>query len=165
MCIRDRIRKAYTKNKVKIYSIGDPGDLTYPYKHIGSNTSTIKEIVLGSHEISEKIKKSKKPLVIIGESALHGKVGEYVFESLKSFLFRNNFITKEWNALNVLTQQASKVGAIDIGAHSIQKEQNYAFFDKLKNNDFKFIYLLGADEINFDKKDKFIVYQGSHGDK
>jgi len=160
-----RIRKAYTKNKVKIYSVSDPGDLTYPYKYIGSNTSIIKEIVLGSHEISEKIKKSKKPLVIIGESALHGKVGEYVFESLKSFLFRNNFITKEWNALNVLTQQASKVGAIDIGVHSIQKEQNYAFFDKLKNNDFKFIYLLGADEINFDKKDKFVVYQGSHGDK
>ena len=25
--------------------------------------------------------------------------------------------------------------------------------------------MLGADNINFDKKDKFIVYQGSHGDK
>ena len=30
---------------------------------------------------------------------------------------------------------------------------------------FKFIYLLGADNIDFNKKDKFIVYQGSHGDK
>ena len=39
------------------------------------------------------------------------------------------------------------------------------FFDKLDNNDFKFVYLLGADNINFDKKDKFVVYQGSHGDK
>ena len=26
-----RIRKAYVQNKVKIYSIGDPVDLTYPY--------------------------------------------------------------------------------------------------------------------------------------
>ena len=33
------------------------------------------------------------------------------------------------------------------------------------SNNFKFIYLLGADDFNFDKKDKFIVYQGSHGDK
>ena len=40
-----RIRKAYVKNKTKIYSIGDPGDLTYPYKNIGSSTSVIKEIV------------------------------------------------------------------------------------------------------------------------
>ena len=160
-----RIRKAYIKNKVKIYSIGNPGDLTYPYNYIGSSTSIIREIVSGSHEISEKIKKSKKPLIIMGQSALYGKVGEYVFETLKSFLFSNNFITKEWNALNVLNQQASRVGAVDLGIHSVKKGQNYAFFDKLENNDFKFIYLLGADDINFDKKDKFVVYQGTHGDK
>jgi len=36
---------------------------------------------------------------------------------------------------------------------------------ELDNYDFKFIYLLGADNINFAKKDKFVVYQGSHGDK
>ena len=160
-----RIRKAYIKNKVKIYSIGNPGDLTYPYNYIGSSTSIIREIVSGSHEISEKIKKSKKPLIIMGQSALYGKVGEYVFETLKSFLFSNNFITKEWNALNVLNQQASRVGAVDLGIHSAKEGQNYAFFDKLENNDFKFIYLLGADDINFDKKDKFVVYQGTHGDK
>ena len=35
----------------------------------------------------------------------------------------------------------------------------------MDNDDFKLIYLLGADNINFDKKDKFIIYQGSHGDK
>ena len=44
-------------------------------------------------------------------------------------------------------------------------KNNFLFFDKLKNDDFKLIYLLGADEITFDKKDKFVIYQGSHGDK
>jgi len=121
--------------------------------------------VSDSHEISSKIKKSKKPLVIIGESALYGKAGQYVFETLKNFLFSNNFIKKEWNALNILTQQASRVGAIDLGIHSINERENFSFFDKLDNDDFKFIYLLGADNINFDKKNKFIIYQGSHGDK
>ena len=160
-----RIRKAYINSRLKIYSIGNPGDLTYPYQNIGSNTSVIKEIVSGSHEISSKIKKSKKPLVIIGESALYGKAGQYVFETLKNFLFSNNFIKKEWNALNILTQQASRVGAIDLGIHSINEKENFSFFDKLDNDDFKFLYLLGVDNINFDKKDKFVVYQGSHGDK
>ena len=51
-----RIRKAYIKNKIKIYSIGDPGDLTYPYLTIGSSTLLIREIISGSHEISNKIK-------------------------------------------------------------------------------------------------------------
>ena len=33
-------------------------------------------------------------MVIIGESALYGDIGEYVFETLKDFLVKNNFITK-----------------------------------------------------------------------
>ena len=119
----------------------------------------------GSHEISEKIKKSKKPIVIIGESALYGNAGRYIFETIKKFLLTNNLITKDWNAFNILTQQASRVGAIDLGFYSISEKENFSFFDKLDNGLFKFIYLLGADDIKFDKGDKFIVYQGSHGDK
>jgi len=162
--LNSRIRKAYVKNKVDIYSIGDPGDLTYPYKKIGSNTSIVREIFSGSHEISEKIKKSKKPIVIIGESALYGEAGEYIFETIKNFLSINNFIRKDWNALNIINQNASRVGAIDLDIYSINGKQNFTFFDKLDNDEFKFIYLLGADNINFEKKEKFVVYQGSHGD-
>jgi NADH-quinone oxidoreductase subunit G len=160
-----RIRKSYIKNKTKIFSIGNPGDLTYPYKIIGSNTSSINDIVCEKSEISEKIKKSKKPIFIIGESALYSSTGKYVLESLKKFLIDNNFINTHWNALNILTQQASRVGAIDLGVYSIDVTNNFIFFDKLENNDFKFLYLLAADNINFKKDDKFIVYQGSHGDK
>jgi|TARA_B110000438_G_scaffold276470_1_gene298290 NADH-quinone oxidoreductase subunit G len=160
-----RIRKSYLANNLKIYSIGDVGDLTYPYVNIGSNTSIIKDITSGSHAISNKIKNAKKPIIIIGDSALHGKSGKYIFETLKNFLYDNNFIRKEWNALNILTQQASRVGAIDLGIYSTNLDENFEFFNKLDNDEFKFIYLLGADNINISKKDKFIVYQGSHGDK
>ncbi len=160
-----RIRKAYVKNKVKIYSVGNPGDLTYPFKYIGSKTSIIKDIVTGNHELSNKIKKSKNPIIILGESALAGRAGQYVFESIKKFLFDNNFINEKWNSLNVLNQQASRVGALDLGITSIKENENFNFFDKIDNDEYKFIYLLGADNFNFEKKDKFIVYQGSHGDK
>ena len=57
------------------------------------------------------------------------------------------------------------MGAIDLGIHSINETENFSFFDKLDNDDFKFIYLLGADNFSFDKKNKFVVYQGSHGDR
>jgi len=160
-----RIRKTYVQKNIKIYSIGNRSDLTYPYTDIGSNTSAIKEIIDGSNKLSENLKNSKKPMIIIGESALYGEGGQYIFESLKQFLYKNNFIRKDWNALNILTQQASRVGAIDLGIYSIRDKQNFLFFDKLENDEFKLLYLLGADNINFDKKDKFIVYQGSHGDK
>jgi NADH-quinone oxidoreductase subunit G len=160
-----RIRKAYVKNKVSIYSIGEVDDLTYPHKNIGNDTSVIRDIVEGSHKISKEVLKSKKPMFIIGESALYSDLGQYIFESLKNFLKNNNFIRNDWNALNIINQQASRVGAIDLGIYSIIEDNNFSFFDKLNNDEFKFIYLLGVDNFNFDKKDKFIVYQGSHGDK
>jgi len=96
---------------------------------------------------------------------LQNNAGKYIFESLKDFLFTNNLIRKDWNALNILSQQASRVGAIDLGVFSINEKNNFSFFDKLDNDEFKLIYLLGVDNINFDKKNKFVIYQGSHGDK
>ena len=35
----------------------------------------------------------------------------------------------------------------------------------LNENKFELIYLLGQDNLNFNKKNEFIIYQGSHGDK
>ena len=35
----------------------------------------------------------------------------------------------------------------------------------LSDNKFEIVYLLGQDNLNFNKKDEFIIYQGSHGDK
>ena len=38
-------------------------------------------------------------------------------------------------------------------------------FQNLNENKFKIIYLLGQDNLDFKKRDEFIIYQGSHGDK
>ena len=42
------LEKAYVKNKLKVYSIGDPGDLTYACENIGFNTSIIRDIASGN---------------------------------------------------------------------------------------------------------------------
>ena len=87
--------------------------------------------------------------------------GKFILESLKKFLLTNNFINEKWNALNVLSKNASTVGAIDL--NFFMKEGN--FFQKLKNNEFNLLYFVGSDNLNFIKKNEFIIYQGSHGDK
>ena len=79
-----RIRKTYLKNKLPIFSIGDPGDLTYPYKIVGNKTEDIQKILDGKSEINDLLKKSKNPLIIIGESALELKSGKYIFEGFKA---------------------------------------------------------------------------------
>ena len=35
----------------------------------------------------------------------------------------------------------------------------------LNENKFELVYLLGQDNLDFNKKNEFIIYQGSHGDK
>ena len=160
-----RIRKAFVQKKTPIYSIGDPGDLTYDYKVIGNKTDDIKQIINKESEISKKILSSKKPIIIIGESALELQSGKYIFEELKNYLLNNNFINEEWNALNILLQNASSVGLLDLKMLSHKSDNNFVFFDKLNQNKFKFLYLLGSDNLEFKKNNEFVVYQGSHGDK
>ena len=55
---------------------------------------------------------------------------KYIFEEIKSFLKNNNFINKDWNALNFLSQNASTVGLIDLKILSEENEKNYSFFEK-----------------------------------
>ena len=160
-----RIRKIFAQKQVPIYSIGNPGDLTYNYNIIGDKVDDINKIINNDTDFSKKLLSSKKPIVIIGESALEIKSGKYIFESFKNFLKKNNFIHKDWNALNFLPQNASTVGLLDLNILPKDDVKKNSFFEKLKNNQFKLLYLLGSDNLDFKKNNEFIVYQGSHGDR
>ena len=43
--VNARIRKSYLKNNTEVFSIGDVGNLTYPYNVLKNTTEIIKEIV------------------------------------------------------------------------------------------------------------------------
>jgi NADH-quinone oxidoreductase subunit G len=156
-----RIRKAYLNNKIKIISLNNVGDLTYPYQILNGKTQTIKDIIENKNEITNDILNSKKPLIVLGESFLKLKSANNLFYSLKEFLYKNNKFTQDWNPLNILSTDASTVGSIDLDLI----DQNNIILDELKQNKFEIIYLLNQDNLDFIKKDEFVIYQGSHGDK
>ena len=160
-----RIRKTFVEKKIPIFSVGDPGDLTYDYEIIGNKTDDVKQIINIENDFSRKLLAAKKPIIIIGESALELKSGKYIFEELKKFLIKNNLINENWNSLNILSQNASTTGLLDLKILSNQNENDFSFFNNLKNKKFKFLYLLGSDNLEFKKNEEFVVYQGSHGDK
>ena len=162
--LNTRIRKNYVKNKTEIFSLSNVGDLTYPYKIIGNKTNIIQEIINNKHDVSEKIINSKRPLIIIGQSVLKIKSGEYIYEELKKFLISKNKINNEWNSLNILSNNASTVGSYDLGILSSESGRN-AVIDKIKQNKFEIIFLFGQDDLKFNKKKEFIIYIGSHGDR
>ncbi len=160
-----RIRKTFVQKKIPIFSIGNPGDLTYQYEIIGDSTEDIKKIVNKESDFSQKLLSAKKPIIIIGESALELKSGGYIFEEFKKFLIKNKLINENWNGLNILVQNASTVGLLDLKILQGKNTKFSSFFDDLKNRKFKLLYLLGSDNLEIQKNDEFIVYQGSHGDR
>ena len=159
-----RIRKAYLQNKTKIISLNDVGDLTYPYESLDGDIENIKKITEDSHEVSSLIKEAKKPLIIFGQSSLKTKSAKYIFESVKSFLKKNNKMSDEWNSLNTISENASTVGSFDLGLYKTVDGSNEVLKD-LENHMFEIVYLLGVDNLKFEKKNEFVIYQGSHGDK
>ena len=156
-----RIRKSYLNNNTQIVSLNDLGDLTYPYESLDGQTQTLKDIFDGNHNISKQIIGANKPMIVLGESLLNINSSKYFFNKIKEFLIKNEKVSEEWNPLNVLSCDAATVGNYDLG---LVNEDNNLLKD-LQNHKFDIVYLIGQDNLNFDKKDEFIIYQGSHGDK
>tara|TARA_B100000674_G_scaffold248707_1_gene205008 strand:+ start:53 stop:1630 length:1578 start_codon:yes stop_codon:yes gene_type:complete len=159
--VNARIRKAYLNNNTKIVSLNNVGDLTYPYQNLNGKTQTIKDIIENKNEISKLILNSKKPMIILGESFFKTKSANYLFYSIKKYLIDNKKLSDEWCPLNILSSNASTVGSLDL---DIVDESNKLLTD-LEENKFELLFLLGQDDLRFKKKDEFVIYLGSHGDK
>ena len=162
--LNSRIRKSYLKNKTRVISMGNVGDLTYPYENIGNDMSILDELLNQKSKTYETIKKSKFPIFIIGQSFLKLKSSNYFFNKIEKFLKDNDKINDKWNSLNVLSNHAATVGAYDLQIINSNNGKNINL-ERIKDNDFDFIFLFGQDNIEFKKRNEFIVYVGSHGDR
>ncbi len=159
--INARIRKAYLSNNTKVISLNDLGDLTYNYQSLNGKIKTIKDIFENNNELSKEIIESKKPMIIFGESFFKINSASHLFNLSKKFLSKNNKLNDDWNPINILSVDASTVGNLDLDII----DKNGKILDELHENKFEIIFLLGQDNLDFKKKDEFIIYQGSHGDR
>ncbi len=159
--INARIRKAYLSNNTKVVSLNDLGDLTYSYQSLNGKVKTIKDIFENNNELSKEIIESKKPMIVFGESFFKIKSASHLFYLSKKFLSKNNKLNDDWNPINILSVDAATVGNLDLNII----DKNDKILGELHENRFEIIFLLGQDNLDFKKKDEFIIYQGSHGDR
>ncbi len=160
-----RIRKNYIHRDLKISSISSQQfDLKFNYEYLGSDVNILTSILEEKHKISNDFKNANFPMIIIGDEVLQNDCSLDVQKVSTSILKKFGGFNKNWNGFNILHNYASTVGAIDI--LSEYSDYNYlAFKNDINKNLIKFVYLLNADDFDFDISSCFVIYQGHHGDK
>lgn len=153
--LNTRIRKVWLRSNLEISSVGQDFNSTFDVTNLGEDAKALESALQGS--VGEKLGQAKKPLIIVGSGVAESKDSEAIYKLVGEFASKHeNFNSGEWNGVNLLHREASRVAALDLGFNTLVEDSTKA----------KFIYLLGADEItNKDiPKDAFVVYQGHHGD-
>ncbi|KAH9000633.1 Ndufs1, NADH-ubiquinone oxidoreductase 75kD subunit (775) [Lactarius hatsudake] len=148
--LNSRIRKSWLHTSLEVGLIGERVDTAYGYDYLGQDTKALADFIAGKGEFAEKFAAAKRPLIIVGSAIGEHVDGPAVYNGLAKFVERNKskLVTPEWNGFAVLQRAASRCCS------------------KASATKPKFIYLLGADEIDPASlpRDAFVVYQGHHGD-
>ena len=118
-------------------------------------------------EFNSVLKKSKNPIIIIGTSAINFSDGKDIINICAEIAKKFPNASDNFNPLNILNQDISRVGALELGYYN--KFFDFDFENKLKNLFSKtkpVVFLLGQDEINMKNLEgAFVVYLGHHGDE
>jgi NADH dehydrogenase (ubiquinone) Fe-S protein 1 len=154
-----RIRKQWLRSDLEIGLVGEDFESTFEYEKLGANATDLKTALTGP--FGKKLTAAKRPIIIVGSGVTEHADAKSVYEQVGAFVEKNkaNFQTPEWNGYSVLQRTASRTGAYEVG-FTVPSPT-------VASTTPKFIWLLGADEINEAElpKDAFIVYQGHHGDR
>nr|YP_009178799.1 NADH dehydrogenase subunit 11 [Peronospora tabacina]ALJ78414.1 NADH dehydrogenase subunit 11 [Peronospora tabacina]ALJ78461.1 NADH dehydrogenase subunit 11 [Peronospora tabacina] len=135
------------KGNFKIAYVGNKINFTYPIQHLGLTFKTLINIFLGKHFFCKDLKKSKKPLIFIGENILNQKNGFYFLSKLKNLsIFKNN--------INFFNSQTSLINFFEI---TFPQSNNFL-------NESKLYYLFNTNLQQKLKisKNSFVIYQGHH---
>ncbi|CAJ0940698.1 unnamed protein product [Ranitomeya imitator] len=158
-----RIRKSWLHNDLQVAVVGSPVDLTYTYDHLGESPQIIKDIASGKHPFSKVLNQAKKPMIVVGSSALQRKDGAAIHAAVSAVAQNarsSSGVSENWKVLNILQRVASQVAALDLGYKP--------GVDAIRKNPPKVLFLLGADAGCITRQDLpkgcFIIYQGHHGD-
>ncbi|KAI9100083.1 hypothetical protein K1719_024301 [Acacia pycnantha] len=156
--VNARIHKTVRASQAKVGYIGPATDFNYDHQHLGTDPQTLVEIAEGRHPFSATISNAKNPAIIVGAGVFERSDKDAIFATVDTIAEKAKAVRPDWNGLNVLLLHAAQAAALDLGL--VTQSENTI-------ESAKFVYLMGADDINLDKipNDAFVVYQGHHGDR
>ncbi len=160
-----RIRKAYIENNCKIGLIGPKLNLTYQYEHLSDSLDYLNKFSNNETNFNQVLKSAKNPLIILGTSAINNHYGKKVLETA-AFIAKNIQKNQNINPLNILHQDISRVGALELKFYNKNFDFDYnSHLKKHIDRTKPVVFLMGLDEVDIATLgNAFVVYLGHHGD-
>jgi len=158
--LNSRILKRVKMGGFPVGVVGEVGDLRYDYEQVGSGAGAIKELISGKAKFATKLKRAKKPMIIIGQGALNRSDSDAIVGMTAELAKTTGAIAKDWNGFNVLHTGAGTVGGLDLGFVPGKGGKDTA--SMLRSMDVLFTH--NADEVEIMSAKGFVVYIGTHGD-
>lgn len=157
-----RIRKAWRAAPIPIGVIGDMGDLRYDYEALGAGPETLKDLADGNHKFASRLKKAKRPLIIVGQGAIARGDGAAILGLAARLADQVGAVSEDWNGFSVLHTAAARVGGLDLSF--VPGEGGLDAARMVTDTDV--LFLLGADELDLRKRKDgaTTIYIGTHGD-
>jgi len=164
--LNSRIRQRYLINpkSYPIMRIGHKYTTNFDVLDVGDSPKYLLNLINGKGK--NFLKKTKKPIFIIGQGALCRPDGEQIFNFVKN-LYDKNYKAEDWNGFNILQTFSGRVGALDLNFFNKKDVGKSNIIQKIYDGKFEIVYLFGADEIDVKKipKKTFVIYHGHHGDE
>lgn len=179
--VNTRLRKRWLHAGCEVGVIGNQVDLTYDYHYLGDDSNALLEVLSGASSFSAKLQQAQRPALILGMGALARPDGQAWATVARQIAEKYNLIQADWCGYNVLHTAASRVGGLDLGiVPNTDGMDLTAMIDNVATQGINLLYLLGADEIDFQRLQQMrtqrhqaggaepyplrIIYQGHHGD-
>ncbi|MFL2661959.1 MAG: NADH-quinone oxidoreductase subunit NuoG [Alphaproteobacteria bacterium] len=159
--LRQRIK--YSDEKFQVFNFGEKRKTNLDSLNIGSDYYSLNN--LKSIKYKKLLKKSKKPIFIIGQGPLISDDAENLFYFLLD-IYNKSIDATSWSGFNVLQNYSGRVGALDLKFYNA-KNMNKNSVNDIYNGKYDVLYLFSADELDFEKipSKTFVIYQGHHGDR
>ena len=161
-----RIRKTFLENNCQIGVIGPKVNQTYRYNHLSDSLNYLNKLSDGNTDFNKVLNNAKNPLIIIGTSAINTADGKKILET-SAAIAKKIQKNKDINPLNILYQDISRVGALELNFYNKYFDNNYNLqLKKHIDTNKPVVFLMGLDEVDLSiLKNAYVVYLGHHGDQ
>ena len=162
-----RIRRNWLATRMPVGVVGPQMDLTYESENLGDDPAVLADILSGKSKFAAKLKRAKRPMIIIGMGALSRSDGGAILGQAHAIADAYGVVAGDWNGFNVLHTAAARVAGLDLGLTPGRGGLDVAGIYKAADaGKLDLVWLQAADEIDGAKLEKtFVVYQGHHGDR